>query len=230
MPGEIGTTPRVFFWRQPFRANAEPDHLPALRGEARGIVFIHGFACNRGLWTHWMRDLRRLDVPFIAINLEPIFGSIDCYPPIVESAVRRIEAQTGHAPVLVGHSMGGLAIRAWLRDFDSDARVHRVITIGSPHHGTWLARFGRTRNGYEMCLGSNWLAQLVAREPLSRYARFTCFYSRCDNIAFPVLTATLPGADNCHIPGVAHVHLAFQRVVFDEIKRWLLLPPSAVNL
>ena len=29
-----------------------------------------------------------------------------------------------------------------------------------------------------------------------------------DNIVFPASTATLPGADNRHLPAVAHVHMA----------------------
>ena len=56
---------------------------------------------------------------------------------------------------------------------------------------------------------------LVARSGATRarrrFAKFTCCYSHCDNIVFPASTATLPGATNLHIPGTAHVHLAFQR-------------------
>ncbi|HWI09801.1 MAG TPA: alpha/beta fold hydrolase, partial [Burkholderiaceae bacterium] len=140
---EALTAPRVFLWRQPFRSGAEPDHLPsAARATRRGVVLVHGFVCNRGLWNPWMRRLRARGVPFVAVNLEPVFGSIDHYPQTIEDAVTRIELATGMPVVLVGHSMGGVAIRAWLARFDADARVHRVLTIGSPHHGTWLARFG----------------------------------------------------------------------------------------
>eukprot|EP01035_Chromulina_nebulosa_P009829 gene9830-13259_t len=45
------------------------------------------------------------------------------------------------APVLLCHSMGGLAVRAWLRAHQADGRVHRVLTLGTPHGGTWLGRF-----------------------------------------------------------------------------------------
>jgi len=36
----------------------------------------------------------------------------------------------------------------------------------------------------------------------------TCYYSHCDNIVFPASRATLEGADNRHLPGVAHVQMA----------------------
>ena len=45
---------------------------------------------------------------------------------------------------------------------------------------------------------------------------FTCWYSNCDNIVFPASVATLPGADNRFVPGVAHVELAFDERVFEH--------------
>lgn len=219
--GEVLSAPQVFCWRQPFRANAEPDqHTGGAHGR-RGVVLVHGFVCNRGLWNPWMTRLRAARVPFVALNLEPVFGSIDHYPALVETAVRKIEVATGLAPVIVAHSMGGLAVRAWLQANAADLRVHRVVTIATPHHGTWLARFAFLPNALQMRLANPWLVRLAACEPSARYARFTCFYSHCDNIVFPPSTATLPGADNRHISATAHVHMLSAAAVFDEVRRWL---------
>src|SRR6185369_10614315 len=122
--------PIVFCWRQPFRWREVPDRYAAGPGQParRGVVFIHGFVCNRGFWTPWLKELRARGHPFIAVNLEPVFGSIDEYVPIIEQAVRAIIDATGMPPVLVCHSMGGLAARAWLRAMAANARVHHVIT------------------------------------------------------------------------------------------------------
>ena len=46
---------------------------------------------------------------------------------------------------------------------------------------------------------------------------FTCYFGHCDNIVFPAHNATLSGATNHHVPGVAHVHLAFHRPIFDDV-------------
>jgi pimeloyl-ACP methyl ester carboxylesterase len=212
---ETMTTPRVFFWRQPFRWREVPDCIAAAPGQPvrRGVVFIHGFVCNRGFWTPWLKELRAREHPFIAVNLEPVFGSIDEYIPIIEQAVRRITDATGLPPVLVCHSMGGLAARAWLRAMAADARVHHVITIGTPHHGTWLARFSHLKNGREMRQQSEWLRQLEKGGEEKRRAIFTCWYSNCDNIAFPASTGTLAGADNRLVRGAAHVDLGFHEQV-----------------
>ena len=225
--GEATTAPRVFCWRQPFRSEAEPDHVPHDNAGSRGVVLVHGFVCNRALWNPWMTKLRLSQVPFVAVNLEPVFGSIDAYIDTINQAVLRLEKATGVAPVIVAHSMGGLAVRAWLATPSNDARVHRVITIGTPHHGTWLARFGHTTNGKQMRISGPWLANLSEREPPERYAKFTCIYGHCDNIVFPASTATLPGADNQHVPATAHVHLAFQGVAWRELTRWVTPSPVA---
>ncbi|HEU5293216.1 MAG TPA: alpha/beta fold hydrolase [Burkholderiaceae bacterium] len=214
--GEVVTGLRVFGWRQPFRSGAVQDELVGASGK-RGVLLIHGFVCNRGLWNPWMTRLREIDTPYVAINLEPVFGSIDRYIDAVEAAVLRLERATSLAPVVVAHSMGGLAVRAWLRRSGAPHRVHSVVTIGTPHAGTWLARFAMTENARQMREGSLWLRDLEVGEPSSIRTLFTCYFGHCDNIVFPARNATLTGAVNHHVPGVAHVHLAFHDPIFEDV-------------
>ena len=207
--GEVRAAPRVFCWRQPFRSRVWPDHLPAAAQGRRGLLLVHGFVCNRGVWNPWLRRLQARGVPFVAVNLEPVFGSVDDYVATIELGVLQLERCTGMPPVIVAHSMGGLAVRRWLVESGpaGDARVHHVVTIGTPHRGTWLARWAVSSNSREMRIDSPWQRLLGTREPADRPARFTCFYSHCDNIVFPPAMATLPGADNRHLPGVPHVDM-----------------------
>jgi triacylglycerol esterase/lipase EstA (alpha/beta hydrolase family) len=157
----------------------------------------------------------------MALNLEPVFASIDDYAVQIDAAVRRVTELTGQPPLLVAHSMGGLAVRAWMRRFDADNRVHRVVTVGTPHCGTWLARFGHGPNAQEMRMLSPWFNTLATSETSSRQAKFTCYYSHCDNIVFPCSSATLPNADNRHLRGHGHVHLLKQPAILDEVMRLL---------
>ncbi|MEP7302725.1 MAG: alpha/beta fold hydrolase [Caldimonas sp.] len=217
---EVLIAPRVFLWRQPFRSRAIPDR-PAAPGKPgrRAIVFVHGFVCNRALWNPWLTWCIEHDIAFVAVNLEPVFGSIDNYVSPIELAVRRVEAATGLAPILVAHSMGGLAIRAWLAKVADPDRFHRVITVASPHGGTRMARHGRTTNSLQMRPQSAWLQALARAESTPLHARFTCFWSHCDNIVFPTAGATLPGADNRHLVATPHVAMAFHPDVFAEVLR-----------
>jgi triacylglycerol esterase/lipase EstA (alpha/beta hydrolase family) len=222
--GEVRCVLVVFAWRQAFRSRAEPDWLPP-DGQGRGgAVFIHGFVSNRGLWTPWLARLRAAGRAFVALDLEPVFGSIDDYVALIEDAVTRVTEATHRPPVLVCHSMGGLAARAWLRQHSGAHRVARIITIGTPHHGTALARLSGligAKNARQMHPAKPWLRDMFADESsgyttMAKYKPFVCYYSNSDNIVMPASTACLPGADNRHVPGVAHVALALDARVMAE--------------
>ena len=207
---------QTFCWRQPFRWQRAPDDLDNAYGKT-GVVLVHGFFCNRGFWTPWLGRLRAEGIPTASVNLEPIFGSIDDYAPAISDAVARITTATGRPPVVVCHSMGGLAFRAWWRARGRPGDVASVITIGTPHHGTWLGRFSRKPNGRQMRLHSAWLAQLERDEAQHPLPPLTCWFSNCDNIVFPCATAMHPRAHgNRFIPGQAHVALAFHPDVLQD--------------
>jgi triacylglycerol lipase len=209
---------RTFYWRQPFRWRAVADHLdPACRGRT-GVVLVHGFMCNRGFWNAWMTQLRERRHAYIAVNLEPAFGSLDHYARTIDEAVASLSRLTGRPPVLVCHSMGGLAARAWWRQAADHQRVAHLVTIATPHGGTWLARLSRRTNGRQMQWRSHWLRQLSRDEALRPLPPTTCWYSSCDNVVFPASTATLPDADNRFVPGQPHVALAFH----PEVRRSFL--------
>jgi triacylglycerol lipase len=210
-------------WRQPFTHAAIADQTAEKPGQ-RGMVLVHGFFCNRAFWTHWMDRLQREGRSFVSVDLEPAYGSINDYAAIVERAVAQVEKATGMPPVIVGHSMGGLAIRAWAATQtaqDIERRVQRVFTLGTPHHGTALAGASYTHNGHQMKRMSQWLAANLSKLPDSFVQKCTCYYSNCDNIVFPASTATLPGADNRHIAGFAHIELAFSHEI--EQASWATL-------
>lgn len=225
--GEVLGALQVFGWQQPFRAARYADHLPAEARGRRGLLLVHGFVCNRGLWNPWWPRLLDAGVPCVALNLQPVFGSIDDYADAIDAAVRRLSDATGRPPLLVGHSMGGLAIRAWLRQHAGHARVLGAVTVGTPHRGTWLGRFAFSANGVQMRWDSPWLGALAGVEATGPFPRFTCFYSHCDNIVFPASTATLPGADNRHLRGQAHVHMLQHPAVLEEVMARLAEPDSA---
>lgn len=122
-------------------------------------------------------------------------------------------------PCWYATAWGGLVARAWLRacgaDAEADVRVCHVLTLGTPHHGAWLAHFGQSACARQMRPDSGWLQALARTESPARRALFSCWYSDCDNIVFPAATARLEGAQNRRVPGLAHLQLAFD----DEVIR-----------
>lgn len=221
---ECLTSARVFGWWQPWRAARWRD-LDG--GIARtGLVFVHGYVCNRGFWNPWMARCHREGRPFVAVDLEPPFGGIDELTASIDAAVNRLQQTTGRAPIIVAHSMGGLAVRAWLAAVpDAARRVAHVVTIGTPHAGTWLARFGLTRNARQMRPGSGWLHALAAKEASAHGSapsmQFTCFHSHADNIVFPPQRAVVAGATVHHLRATPHVAMAYHPAVVAEVARLL---------
>ena len=225
---ECLSAPRVFLWQQPFRSRLWPDHLPAEAGGRRGVLLVHGFVCNRGLWNRWLQRLTAQGVPFVAVDLEPVFGSIDDYRPRIDAAVARLQACTGLPPLVVAHSMGGLAVRAWRAQPGQAGRLAHLITLGTPHQGTWMARWGFVPNTVQMRIGGAWLLALQAAEARLGLTAIgiTCFYSHCDNIVCPASTAMLAGADNRHLGGVAHVHMVDHPAPWTALQQQLGLTDS----
>jgi triacylglycerol lipase len=223
--GEWVQSTLIFGWRMPWRAQSIDDHLPKTSRGLRGVVFIHGYICNRGLWNPWMKRLLKLDRAFVAVNLEPVFTSLDDYVPLVERAVRRIEAATGLAPVIVAHSMGGIVARAWLRSraahkrSDGTAEAARLVTIGTPHRGTWLAHLAMAINARQMRVDSDWLTDLAALEPPALPGLITSWWSECDQIVYPPPTAVFPGSEARQLRGVGHIALTAREEIWNEI-RW----------
>ncbi len=219
---ETWCAPLVFCWRQPFRSNAFANR-PASSQPKRGLILLHGFVCNRGLWNGWYSRLVERDIPYIGVDFEPVFGDIDQYAAQIETAVSSLQQTTGMAPVVVAHSMGGLAVRAWLRHAGPSAvdRVHHIVTLGSPHRGTALARFAFSANMRQMTTRGGWIADLLESGAPGFAGKLTCMFSNCDNIVFPTSTATLPNARNIHITACAHVQMVDHPLAFDEVMRWL---------
>ena len=96
-----------------------------------------------------------------------------------------------------------------------------MLTIGTPHGGTWLARWSTRTNGRQMRLHSDWLLQLSADEARRPLPRHACWYSNCDNVVFPASTALLPFGEQHFVPGQAHVALAFHPEVHRGFLDWL---------
>lgn len=216
---EFWACERVFAWQQPFRAAREPDHLPAVANGRRGVLLLHGYSCNRGLWNGWLPRLRARGHACIALTMEPAFGSIDAYADEIEAALRRLERATGMVPLVVAHSMGGLALRAWWRRHGGSdpGRLHRGITLGTPHAGTVMAALGSATNARQMRRAGAWLGELGAAETPALRARLICYYSNADQVVCPAGTAALAGAEARYKPGLGHLQLVFDPGLFAEV-------------
>ncbi len=110
-------------------------------------------------------------------------------------------ARTHAASVdLVGYSAGGVVVRIYVQEMGGAARVRRVVTLGSPHHGADLAATAAalvpgacTGACAQLEPGSALLAGLNARS-LSPGPAYVSLYTADDRTVDPPTSAVLAGA------------------------------------
>jgi pimeloyl-ACP methyl ester carboxylesterase len=222
---EAGMSIRQFYWLMPWRANFRvPPPVPPV--QPMPVVLIHGYSCNRGLWLPAARWLARHGYRVSAINLAPLHCRIDDYVPAIAAEIARVRAATGAARIaLVGHSMGGLAARAYLRDCEArgdDPGLAALVTLGTPHCGTHIARIGLGENARQMRFRGPWLQALGpqrSREDLTVAA----ICSLQDNIVSRPFEQGLPllGARTIRVRRQGHMSLAGSRRILAIVDRIL---------
>jgi len=220
--GEFMAALRIYWLHLPWTGAKNEAWLPttAQPGQAARVpvLLVHGYICNYRVWDKVAQALHQAGHPVLAITLEPLFTSIDDYTAKIQQAVQQLQQATGAAQVaLVGHSMGGLVMRAWLRQHGS-ATVAKIITLGTPHQGTRIAAWSPTTNAAQMAWHSAWLQALQASESPATRQLMHIALTRHDNIVYPQREQVLEGAAVTEFEGVGHLELCLD----DRVIAWLL--------
>ena len=194
-----------------------PDRLTP--GRRPPVLLIHGYGCSRAAWWWLRRRLEAAGWTVATINLEPIYTSIETY---VEQVARRIDevlVETGAKQLItVGHSMGGLVARAYLRRHGK-GKVILMVTLGTPHAGSELARIAIGQNAHQMTPGNAWLKALNSEAPS---VKTLTIYSPHDNYVMPQSNLDLPGGQSQLIDGLGHLSMLYSQRVAAILLRGLL--------
>jgi triacylglycerol esterase/lipase EstA (alpha/beta hydrolase family) len=167
------------------------------------VLLVHGVLCNAGVWLGMRCRLRGAGLgPVHTISLEPPLASIDDFAEQLSARIDEIcAASAAPAVALVGHSMGGIVARAYLRAH-GDSRVAKVITLGSPHAGSVHAGLFFGESVRQLRRGNAWL-EALNREPLPAVP-IVSIWSWHDSMVAPQDSSRLPGAENIALSGIGH--------------------------
>lgn len=202
----------LYLWRHPFEWLHTRRNPPA-NAQGPAILCIHGYLCN-GAYFHSVRKVLAAGgfTRTYTINMDPTFGDIETFAQQVSARVQEILKETGQKQViLLGHSMGGLVSRCYVQHHGGAPYVSKIITLGTPHHGTQLARGGRGENARQMVPGNSWLERLNS-EPREDVP-ITSIYTYHDCIIAPQDSSELEDARNIGFCGVGHLEMAFSKIV-----------------
>ena len=233
--GEYVASTRVFLLQQPWAKSPPRLETPASHALAAAtpprvpVVLVHGYICNHRVWDALAARLLQAGHTVKRLDLEPLFTSIDDYAALLDKAVDELCAETGAPKVaLIGHSMGGLVVRAWMRACGT-GRVQRVITLGTPHQGTRIDPHPQTPNGKQMAWHSDWLQTLADSETQATRRLMRIALTPQDSVVYPQLEQRLPDVPVTVFEGLGHLALTQN----EQVALWVLselekaAPPSA---
>jgi hypothetical protein len=197
------------------------EHLPPIqRGlvisdvEAAGtpILLVHGMVDNRSIFTLLRLGLRRRGFGRVSsMNYSPFTADVRVAAAQLAEEVEALVAETGYERIhVVGHSMGGLIARYYVTRLGGDERVHTLVTLGTPHQGTYTAYGWHSQLTRQLRPGSGLMRELDQPVPDCQ-TRFVVYWSDLDQMVFPQRNAALHHPDlsvrNVDLHGVGHMSL-----------------------
>lgn len=156
---------------------------------------------------------------------------------VADDAMHRFDA--GSVDV-VGYSAGGVVARKWVRDDGGAGKARRVLSVGSPQHGTAVAELAAGVAGRcptacrQLEPDSDLLRALNAHDETPDGPRFVSVWSDADEVVVPPDSARLDGAVNLTVQSVcprartSHAGLPGDPVVLALLDSSLGVDPPAV--
>jgi hypothetical protein len=223
LPGELRAVLDVYTWGLLAQHWLAPRDPPRVVPGVLPVVFVHGILCNAGVWHGMLAALERQGLAnLFTLNFEPPLASMDRFARQLAERVEEVCRAAGtERAIVVAHSMGGLVARCWIARLGGAGRAARLVTLGSPHHGSLLARGFPARWAGEMLCGCAWLEELRADGARTGGVPMTSIYSLHDEFVAPQESSRLEGARNIALERLGHLQLlsseAVQRLVRAEI-------------
>lgn len=192
------------------------------------VVFVHGLAGHPGNFLPMRTYFRAMERPRTHAVALPPDCSVEVLGTVLADTLEAAAERAPHGEVdVVAHSLGGLVARAALLELErrgATARVRTLVTLGTPHAGSHLARYANTVTTRDLRPGSPLLARLDAQLPWKgppAQPRLVAFWTKADVIILPAEASTVDGADNRELPGLSHNGLLLSPAAWDAVFRAL---------
>ena len=208
------------------RRDGTPRHdLEGLSPQQRGMVhhdldaartpilLVHGIIDNHSIFTLMERALRRRGFRTVSTyDYGLLTRDIPSAAELLGEAIEKQVANTGYDRIhVVGHSLGGLIARYYVQRLGGDAHVHTLVTLGTPHHGTRLARPLQALPLIGQLTPQSAVIQELSQPAVGIRTRFVAFYSDIDHLIWPRRHARIEHPDlnarNIAAPGVGHLSM-----------------------
>jgi triacylglycerol lipase len=200
---------------------------PVSQTDPGPVLLVPGYGGNVQSLQPLMDELRSSGRT--AVIVEPVgdgTGDLRAQAEHLGEFASRVREDAGAASVdVIGYSAGGVVARLWVREGGGADMARRVLTLGSPQHGTSQAALGAEFAGScppaceQLVPESDLLRRLNAGDETPAGPMWATIRSTTDQVVTPVGSAALSGALNILVqdvcPGsmVAHGDLPRHPVV-----------------
>lgn len=192
-------------------ATGEPPVEPVAQDRPGPVLLIPGYGGSETSVDVMAAALRQAGRDATVVSLAGDGrGDLRAQVSVVDSAADAAMERTGAGSVdVIGHSAGGVIARLWVRDGGGDSVARRVVSLGSPHHGTDLAGLAADVTPdtcpaacVQLATDSDLLRRLNAGDETPRGPVWVSIWTTDDQVVRPPSSAELSGALNFSVQSI----------------------------
>jgi len=183
------------------------------------VLLVPGYAEPSWYFMYGIyRQLKKEGWQVEGINLFPNFASAEEQAQKVKSKIEAMKQRYGVKQVeLVVHSFGGLISRYYIQELQGKDTVRNLVTVATPHHGTYTAFAGPGRSAQQLRPNSAFLTQLNANGFAYAPVKYTSIWSNLDEIVIPPKHAIMPDSTVYYVPWTGHLTIMFSKRTYAHI-------------
>lgn len=187
------------------------------------VVLVHGFLETGNNFRMLRKRLEKQGFECLVPRMRPSDGRRGL-EDLAVGLKREIDDAfgTGQPISIVAFSMGGLVSRHYLQHLGGAGRCKSLITISSPHQGTWAAWVYPGRGAAQMRPGSGFLATLSDSESRLGDMPVASYRTPMDLVILPAANSVWRRAENLEYQVLLHPLMLSSKPVLDDIERRLI--------
>lgn len=198
----------------------------------RPIVFAHGLVGHPGNFLPMRKFMalhgRKRTYAFALDAGSNMEENAERFRHYIDEVIRVNDLPANTKIDCVAHSMGGLVVRLALEN-ETSVRIATLVTLGSPHQGTYAARYGASRNVVDLRPDSAVMRRLAAQLPWAgppSRPRLVALWSPADVLLLPAEAARAEGAETIEMRGFTHYSYLLHPRGWSQVLRVLSTPDA----
>ncbi len=194
------------------------------------VLLVPGFCSEISTFSKLSSNLTRLPRSVYIPSLIPNTGEVEleCLAKQLDNFIDKKFSLTQKLDV-VAFSMGGLISRYYIQRLGGIKRVQRLVTISTPHYGTWTSCLCNRPACIQLRPKSQFLQQLNSDISLLKKINFTSIWSPFDFIILPAQSSLIPVGDNISVPVFLHSSIVKDNNIIQEISHAINKPINSIK-